>query len=179
VGVRFDAPIVRRAERNAYRAAQIEYQRARRAYMLQHDEVVREIRLDLRNLTLARRQFDIGREQLVTSARAVEENEINLRSSREPNAGLTLLLLTSLNNLLGAKNSLIGNWVQYETARLSLYRDLDIMNVDASGTWINEHDDPALFLAADPGPLPGRYLPPPDIAAQPFTTEPPLPPLPE
>ena len=36
-GLQFDAPINRRAERNKYRADQIQYQRARRAYMQNRD----------------------------------------------------------------------------------------------------------------------------------------------
>lgn len=180
VGLRFDAPIVRRVERNAYRAAQIAYQRERRAYMLTRDEIVRQVRLDLRELLLTRRQFDIGREQLVTSARAVEENEINLRSSREPDAGLTLLLLTSLNNLLSARNGLIGNWVQYETSRLSLFRDLDIMNIDAQGVWINERVPPTAFLTTPAGVASGDGERSDGPPAHAFTSaEPPLPPLPE
>jgi len=39
-GLQFDAPINRRAERNQYRADQIQYQRARRAYMQTRDQVV-------------------------------------------------------------------------------------------------------------------------------------------
>ena len=52
-GLQFDAPINRRAERNQYRADQIQYQRARRAYMQLRDQVVQQIRLDMRNLVLA------------------------------------------------------------------------------------------------------------------------------
>ncbi len=159
-GLRYDAPLVRRAERNAYRAAWIAYQRARRAYMLNHDEVVRQIRLDIRNLELSRRQFEIGREQLVTAVRQVEENESTYRFNTEPNASLTLLLLSSLNSLLSAKNTLIGTWVDYETARMGLYRDLDILDIDARGVWTNEHIDPSLFTLPipDAGPLPGPGL---------------------
>jgi outer membrane protein TolC len=168
VGFQFDAPIVRRAERNAYRAAQIDYQRARRLYMRTHDEIVREIRLDLRDLDLSRRQFAISREQFVTAARAVEQSEIDLRTSRNLDSGLTLLLLNSLAQLLQARNELIGNWVSYETARLGLYRDLDIMDIDAQGAWTNEHLDaaslvgPGLGAGADPvavGVDPGPALP--------------------
>jgi hypothetical protein len=53
---------------------------------------------------------------------------------------VTLNLLRALNSQLGAKNQLIGNWVQYETARMALYRDFDIMDINAQGVWTNEHD---------------------------------------
>ena len=46
---------------------------------------------------------------------------------------MTLNLLNALTSQLGAKNSLIGSWVEYETARMSLYRDFDIMDINARG----------------------------------------------
>lgn len=189
-GLEFDAPLVRRAERNAYRAAWIAYQRSRREYMRTHDEVVRQVRLALRNLELGRRQFEIGREQLVTSVRQVEESEYNLRFSRQQDASYTLLLLAALQNLLDARNTLIGTWVDYESARLSLYRDLDLLNIDAGGNWTNEHVDPALFAVPIVEPLPGprfRFRPgyglPPGYQPEPVGTAPSppgadLPPLP-
>ena len=151
VGIEFDAPVNRYAERNVYRASQINYQQARRAYMLTRDDIVRQIRLDVRNLVLNRRQFEISREQVILAARAVEQAEFDLRNSRDPGsgAGLTQQFLNTLNQLLSAKNTLISNWVSYETARMSLYRDFGIMDIDAQGIWTNESLDPA-SLAAQP-----------------------------
>lgn len=142
VGLRFDAPIVRRAERNAYRADQILFQQARRAYMLNHDTVVQNIRLDMRNLNLNRRQFDVGREQLLVAARQVDQTEYNARASTGGATGggqiAGLQLQNALTQLLGAKNGLISNWVQYEVQRMGLYRDFDLMSIDAQGVWTND-----------------------------------------
>lgn len=155
-GVQFDAPLVRRAQRNAYRAAWINFQQARRAYMLNEDTIKQQIRLDLRQLELARRQFDIGRQQLVTAVHQVEENEYNLRfgGADQGNASVTLLLLQSLQSLLSAKNGLIVNWVSHEIARINLYADMDLMDLDARGVWINEQLDPATLAVAAPGAVP-------------------------
>ncbi len=79
-GLQFDAPINRRAERNQYRADQINYQRARRAYMLARDTVVQQIRLDMRNLVLNRRNFEIYREQVITAAHQLEQVEYSVRT---------------------------------------------------------------------------------------------------
>ena len=141
IGIEFDAPLVRRAERNAYRASQIFYQRARRSWMSTRDQVVRELRLDIRQLNLIRRQFEINRVQLVIAARRVEETENEQRSKRTSDSSNTLLLLQSLDFLLSAKNSLIQNWVQYQTFRMSLYLHLDLMDIDSRGVWLNEFDD--------------------------------------
>ena len=175
-GVRFDAPIVRRAERNTYRADQIMFQRARRNYMLNHDEIVRQIRLDMRELNLNRRQFEIGREQLLVAARLVDQAEYNARTGTSADTGnqsAGLYLLQALNGLLGAKNTLIQNWVQYEISRLNLYRDFDLMNIDAQGVWTNDNDlsaprgGPAPAAAADPVGAPTEPLLPPPAPAGP------------
>jgi len=154
VGVEFDAPLNRLAERNAYRAEQVAYQRARRQYMATHDQILREIRLDLRQLDLSRRQFEIGRESLITASRQVEQAEYDLRTSTAE-IPVTLNLLRALDSQLGAKNNLIGSWVQYETARMALYRDFDIMDINAEGVWTNEHDGTPIAGGVTPitGPL--------------------------
>ncbi|WZP00148.1 TolC family protein [Isosphaeraceae bacterium EP7] len=145
IGLRFDAPINRRAERNAYRASQITYQRARRNYMLVHDQVIFDIRLDMRNLGLAERQFEIARESLIIAARQVDEAEYNVRNPGQETQSLALNLLQSLNGLLNSRNNLIASWVSYETARMSLYRDLDVMQIDPRGVWTNEFSGTAGF----------------------------------
>ncbi len=147
LGLEFDAPINRRAERNQYRADQIQYQRARRAYMQARDTVVQEIRLDTRQLTLARRTFEINREQIISASRLLEEAEYALQKPLDSTAPVTLNLLNALNGLLSARNSLITSWVAYETARYSLYRDFDLMDIDGNGTWTNENDPTAIVIA--------------------------------
>ncbi|MDG3002887.1 TolC family protein [Paludisphaera mucosa] len=146
VGITFDAPINRRIERNAYRASQITFQRSRRAYMQLRDEIVQQIRFDMRQLLLSRKQFDIGREQLITTSRQVEEAEYALQGDTEGRP-VTLNLLRALQTLLSARNTLIATWINYETARMNLYRDFDLMDVDANGIWTNEND-PELLPAA-------------------------------
>lgn len=152
VGIRFDAPINRRAERNTYRASQITYQRARRAYMQTHDELIRDVRLDLRNLGLAEQQFEIAREQMIIAARQVEEAEYNVRNPPQNSESVALNLLTALNGLLQARNSLVAGWVQYETSRMSLFRDLDIMMIDGRGVWTNERTGTDGFPRVPRGP---------------------------
>jgi hypothetical protein len=93
-----------------------------------------------------RKQFDIGREQLVTTSRLLEQAEAALlgESNGQP---VTLNLLAALQSLLEARNTLISTWVSYETARLNLYRDFDLMDIDANGIWTNEHDPQLLPTA--------------------------------
>lgn len=163
IGVEFDAPLVRRAERNAYRASQIAYQQARRAWMETRDEAARQLRLDIRQLNLIVRQFEINRVQLVIAARRVEETEISQRTARTSDSSNTLLLLDALQSLLGIKNSLIENYVSYQTSRMALYRDLDLMDIDSRGVWLNEFDDLKRrgAGASDGPPADDRSPPPP------------------
>jgi outer membrane protein TolC len=146
-GLQFDAPINRRAERNQYRGDQIVYQRARRAYMQTRDQVVQQIRLDMRQLVLQRRTFEINREQVIIAARQLEQAEYNLRTVTDASQNLTYLLLQALTSVLSARNALITTWVSYETARMSLYRDFDLMDIDANGVWTNENDPAAIDIA--------------------------------
>jgi len=146
-GLQFQAPINRRAQRNQYRADQINYQRARRAYMLARDTVVQEIRQDMRQLVLQRRTFEINRELLITSTRLLEQAEFEVRFPPDNVKPVTLNLLQALSNVLIARNSLISSWVSYETARMTLYRDFDLMDIDANGVWTNENDRTAIDIA--------------------------------
>lgn len=169
VSIQFQAPLVRRAQRNAYRGAQIAYQQQRRTYMLNYDTILAEIRLDMRNLALARRQFEIGREQLIIATRQVDQNEYFLRNSSGADSGVgtsaALNLQAALNALLSAKNGLISNWANYMTQRMTLFWHFDLMNIDAQGVWTNEHDDPLAIAKLSGGPTDAAQpLPPPPTA---------------
>ena len=146
-GLQFDAPINRRQERNTFRADQIQYQRTRRAYMQNRDTIVQQIRLDMRNLELFERTFEVNREQILSAATQLESAEEEVRFPTDVTSSATLSLLQALNSVLGARNALIQTWVLYETSRLSLYRDFDLMDIDANGVWTNENDPTAIDIA--------------------------------
>ncbi len=137
-GLQFDGPLNRMAERNVWRASQIAYQQARRDFMEARDGIVFEVGVNLRRLELDRFQFEITRQQLITAARQVEEAQLKLRNSTEPDSNLTRDLLTALQSLLRARNSLIGSWVSYETSRMELYRTLGMLFIDDQGGWMND-----------------------------------------
>lgn len=144
VGVRFDGPLNRRAERNAFRRAQIFFERSRREYMRVRDDIVAGIRLDLRDLETNRAQFELARQQLLVSVRQVEEAQITLRTSSQADSSFTRDLLQALSSLLNAKNNLIATWVSYQTSRMNLYRDLGLMEIGIEGDWVNDDATPTL-----------------------------------
>ncbi len=145
-GLQFDAPINRRAERNQYRADQIQYQRDRRAYMLARDTVVQQIRLDMRQLVLAAadvRDQSRADHHRVAPARAGRVRTFGHRT--DATAPVTLNSVATLwQRVLTARNALISTWVSYETSRMSLYRDFDLMDIDSNGVWTNENDQTAI-----------------------------------
>src|SRR5262249_51158988 len=72
VGLQLEGPLNRLAERNAYRASLINYQRARRTYMSREDQIVQAIRRDMRQLETDRVNYAISRRSLISAARQVE-----------------------------------------------------------------------------------------------------------
>ena len=141
----FDTPLDQIDERNAYRAALINYQRARRDYMLFEDQVKQQVRR-------AWRQLDVLKDNLETSRRAVRiaalQGDSTISESREPpdprnvnnqsSGRQGLNLANALDEILGAQNALISNWVNYEQNRLNIYRDMGIMDVGPDGIWNDE-----------------------------------------
>lgn len=134
VGVQFEAPLTRLAERNAYRTSLIGYQRARRSFMALDDTVQRSIRRDLRNLEAERLNFEIARQSLISAARQVEGAREQLRLvTQAAETNTTQNILTALNAVLAAKTQLISSWVSYETGRMQLLLDLEALQLDERG----------------------------------------------
>ncbi|MCS7238042.1 MAG: hypothetical protein NZ899_07215 [Thermoguttaceae bacterium] len=150
VGVQFDAPLTRRTERNQYRQALIQYQRARREYYLFEDRVRQILRENLRAIELAQVQFELQRAGVLTAIGRVEQQRLELMRPPRPGQeeftlGATTArdLVTALDALLRAQNEFLDGWVRYEVQRMVLDYNLGTMQLDEQGMWI------------DPGPIRG------------------------
>lgn len=142
VGVRLDGPLNRKAERNAYRAQLIDYQRARRQFIASRDEIVRAVRRNLRELTADRLNFEISRQSLITAARQVELARIQLLApGQSGDSSTTQDALNALNSLLEAKNALISVWVTYETDRLLLLLNTEALQLNERGLETTDEQD--------------------------------------
>ena len=141
LGVNFDGPLNRFDERNNYRSAQISYQQQRRQYMATEDAIVNSVRLNLRQLRTNRFNFQIVRQQLITATRQVEQAQFNLRTATSGDSSVTQDLLQALQSLRDTKNQLISSWINYETSRIAAFVDLESLQLDEQGVWINEQDD--------------------------------------
>jgi hypothetical protein len=144
---RAELPIIRRAERNNYRAALIAYQRQRRTLMAFEDNIANDVRGDLRELrTLAQlyriqqRVVELGYSQ-VDNAQAIllEPPQPGVVNNAGANAALTQQALQAQSNLVNAQNTLYQIWVAYQTARMTFYLDLEQLNLDDRGVWRDEY----------------------------------------
>ena len=131
-GLAFDTPADKMAERNAYNAALIEYQRARRAYMAAEDQVKQEIRTGWRQLKVSEQRLEIDRQAVRVAATQLDIAAFNATGQGEGNA---LNLLNALDSVLNAQNSLLNDWITWERNRLNIYRDMGIMEIDERGLW--------------------------------------------
>jgi outer membrane protein TolC len=160
VGVQFDGPLNRQAERNAYRAALIAYQQARRSYMQTSDRVEQAIRRDLRQLELQRVNFEVARLTVISAARQLEAARQQILRGRDVgSSSSTRDILDALNALLNARNALAAGYISYEQLRVQLLLDLEALELDAHGYPIDERrslpTDSFAGDRAEPPPAPG------------------------
>ena len=156
VGIEFDAPITRLAERNQYRQALIEYQQSRRAYMRYVDQVYQGLRNTLRAIQVDQLNFELRRAAVLVAINQVNLTRLRLTEPPRPGQALEFSsttardLVDALDRLLSVQNEFLSVWVDYEVQRMGLDFDLGTMQLDHRGMWV------------DPGEIVGR-LPRPQI----------------
>ena len=152
VGLRFDTPLNRLAERNAYRESQIDYQRARRDYMLFEDKISQSLRNTLRIVDLSQLNFELRRAAVHVAISQVDLARLRLEEPPRPGVvaqiGATTArdLVTALNDLLAAQNDFLSMRTGYEVLRLVLDFEAGTLQTDSDGMWL------------DPGPITGERL---------------------
>ncbi len=118
-GVDVDLPVERTAERNAYRAAQIQALRARRAVEGLTDQVIREVRDSWRTLEQARQSYALQEEGVRLATRRVESADLNFQAGK----ATTRDLLEAEDSLVQARNALAAALVDYAIALIDFERD--------------------------------------------------------
>lgn len=139
-----EAPLVRIAERNNYRAVLINWQRMRRNLMAFEDTILLNVRTEVRQLRAFARNYELQK-QAVELAYLVLDNAVESIYQPKPPGGpgqdfvaLTQQLLQAQQQKLQAQNQLLTTWVNYQSLRLALYRDLELMPLDARGVWTDD-----------------------------------------
>ncbi len=152
LAVEFDSPTARLAERNRYRAVLIDYQQARRNYMLFEDRVTQSLRNTLRIIELSQINLEVRRTAVQVAIAQVDVARLSLNPPVRPNQASRTSptaardLVSALSDLLDAQNDLLNVWVSYEALRILLDFEMGTMQLDPTGIWI------------DPGPLEQRDL---------------------
>jgi outer membrane protein TolC len=169
-----ELPLVRRAERNQYRASLIGYQRQRRTLQAFEDNIANDVRADVRELRALAELYKIQQRVVELGYSQVDNAQSILLAPPAPGAGndagsaaaLTQQVLQAQNSLLQAQNELYNIWVNYLTARMNLFLDLESLQIDERGVWCDEFD-PGNDATPGPSPQPdrqpagGERLPPP------------------
>lgn len=167
-GLQFTTPLDQVSERNAYNTALINYQRERRAYMALEDQVKQQIRQSWRQIQVQRERVEIDRQTIRNAARQYDNASLNASRGAQQNA---LSLLNALDTVLQAQNSLVQDWVTYESNRLNIFRDMGIMQIDPRGVWADQFYQQMEGVpsvegpATDPPPLPAN----PPVAVPPVS----------
>jgi hypothetical protein len=172
VGLEFDAPLTRLAERNVYRQSLIEFQQARRQYYQFRDRVQRDVRRTLRQLRLDELNFEIRRAAVHVAITQVDLSRLRLSEPARPvtpglpgqpiqpggaaQFGATVArdLVNALIDLLNVQNDFLSVWVDHEVQQLNLDFDLGVMELDARGVRIAHEQPLKSFLAELPPSAP-------------------------
>lgn len=133
-GLNLDLPIDRKAERNVYRTALINQDRAARSLELAIDNIKLQIREDWRGLDQARRTFEISEIGVSIAERRVLEQNLRL----EIGQGLAKDLVDAQAAQLNSQNARTAALIGHTLARLRFYRDMGILTINEDGTWNEE-----------------------------------------
>lgn len=139
VGLQFDGPLNRLAERNAYRLSLIQYQQSRRDFMQLSDSIELDVRTGIRELRRQRINFDIAKQQLLVAVRqlAIERRLLTApvqdRGGRGDDGAATLRILNAQQSLLVARNGLADSFFNYEQQRIRLLINSEKMQLDERG----------------------------------------------
>jgi hypothetical protein len=144
-------PLVRITERNNYRAAIINYQRARRNLINLEDSVAAQVRFTVRQLHLFANNYRIQKTVLrslyfqvenaleVIVAPADPDNLKNTGTAGQANAAaLTNQYLSALQGLNNAQTRMYDIWLSFLATRMQVYLDLERLTLDPRGVWTDE-----------------------------------------
>lgn len=130
-GVAVEIPFDRTRERNSLRAARIEVSRARRDLGLAEDRVISEVRDDLRSLRSAESSLKIQEQITASEEKNVKIARLRFEEGTIGNRDLT----DALANLADARDRLVREKSNVETARLRLLRSVGTLTIEEDGTW--------------------------------------------
>ena len=129
VGLGLDLPIDRLPERNAYRSTLISRDSNRRSAEAFADSIRVSLRESLRDAETSFRSYMIQRESVPLAERRRESANLRLEAGR----ATTRDILEAEEALLDARNFLTASLIDFEFARLALWRDTEHLGVGEAG----------------------------------------------
>ncbi len=133
LGLSFDSPLNRFAQRNSFRGSIITYQRSLRNLKQLEDNIKFSVRNDLRNLTLDREQY------LIAVARAALAYERVVSTSLEFRLGTGGVwardFLEAQTACIDALSDVASRHIDCIVDRTQLFFDLELLMVDDRGFW--------------------------------------------
>jgi hypothetical protein len=144
MGIQWDPPLTRLAERNIYRQSLIEYSQARRSYYRYVDRVYQGLRNTLRTIELNEVNFELRRAAVMVAISQVDITQLRLQEPPRPGLEAQFSVTTardlvnSLSDLLNVQNDFLSVWVNYEVQRMNLEYDLGLMEIDYRGLRVEQ-----------------------------------------
>jgi outer membrane protein TolC len=136
-------PIDMLPERNAYRESLINLQSSARNCEQNHDTIEVNLRDELRTMRTQREGYEIQLKAVDLAQRRSESAQLNQKAGRAD----TRTSLEAERSLLQARNAATTALIDYNLARLAVWRDLEILRVDQDGI----HADEQLLAGPDAG----------------------------
>lgn len=131
IGAELDLPLDQMAERNAYRESLITLMQRKRSYENAVDNVKLDVRNAYRSLTESAQRYQIQKISLKLAQERVDSTSLLFQAGRAQARDL----LDSQDSLLLAQNEVTSNLIDYNIAKLSFYRDIEILTVKPDGLW--------------------------------------------
>ena len=177
-------PLTRIEQRNNYRTAQIALQRQRRQLQQAEDLTEQAVNAELTNLRQFAEQYKLQQRQLELAYLTIDSSLESLqapvapavpagltRTQADGPAALTQQLLAAQRSLPTAQSALLTIWINYLDQRLQIYRDLELMPLDARGVWIDKIKE--CECPTTEAPAAGPAVPATDMLPPPTRTGPP------
>ena len=127
-----ELPLDRKRERNNMKSAMISLDQDLRQYALTEDRIKQEVRDSLRRLrrlattiAIQEKSKELAEQRLLIAKQLVESGKLSNRDWVE-----------AQDELMDAKNNLIQALVDYNIAKLTVKRDIGILQIDEKGKWI-------------------------------------------
>ena len=131
IGAQLDLPFDRKSQRNSYRESLITLMQQTRGYEDAVDGVKLDVRDDYRRLLEAAQRYQIQKKSLELAQERVNSTSLLFQAGRAQARDL----LDSQDSLLSAQNSTTSTLVDYNIAKLSFYRDIEVLTVKPDGLW--------------------------------------------